>query len=111
MVFKSWSEVLAHVKAGKPISYQAPFDRNPVPVRCVLTGGKRGLPETCDLVRVFPPPGDADPFNANDAHLPRFSAPDDTIDTPGYYCVCGDDHDCNNGCDSDCPACSTNTLN
>ncbi len=76
--FAQWSDVLAHVKAGKPICYQAPFDRRPVNVRCVLTGGKRGDPSTCDLVRVFPPTSDADPFNANAAHLSRFSAPDDS---------------------------------
>lgn len=62
--FDTWTQVLAHVKAGRPTWYRAPLDLLPtrVFVRVVVAG----------RVRVDARAFDCDPFDADADHLARF---------------------------------------
>lgn len=60
--FQAWPEVIAHVKAGLPLFYQAPMDRYPVSIRAKVRGS---------TLRVHPPTSAADAFTADEKHLDR----------------------------------------
>jgi len=62
--FTTWVELIDHVRAGYPLWYQAPLDYRPVLVTAVIR--KDGQ------LRVTPPYSNADPFTADQGHLPRF---------------------------------------
>lgn len=62
--FDTWADVLAHVRAGLAVYYQAPMDYRPVKIRARALGNHK--------IRVYPPSSDVDVFTADSGHLPRF---------------------------------------
>lgn len=66
--FDFWSDVLDHVRAGRPIYYAAPLDRTPHRVQALVNGPRSRT------VRIAPiGHADAfDAFSADHAHLERF---------------------------------------
>ena len=63
--FETWSAVIAHVRSGKPIWYQAPLDARPVSILATVRG------ENPRKVRVSGS-RDYDTFFADSGHLDRF---------------------------------------
>lgn len=62
--FKTWAELLDHIRNGEPVYYHAPMDYRPVRVAAYIRRGGK--------IRVIPPTSDADPFMADRSHLDRF---------------------------------------
>lgn len=75
--FQAWDEVIAHVRRGEPLYYWPPMDVRPTRVdaghyrtQVVLKNDDRGNGVT--VLRIEPPPREADPFEADADHLDRF---------------------------------------
>ena len=72
--FATWERLLAYVKRGNPVWYQAPLDVRPTR----LTQGKKpfGYEPRARTVRIYPPgrgkARTSDPFTADAGHLDRF---------------------------------------
>lgn len=69
--FDTWQEVLEHVRAQKPVWYQAPLDRTPMRLSYKVPE-HYGVRIQGNAVRIQPPKYAADPFRADDRHLDRF---------------------------------------
>jgi hypothetical protein len=79
--FGSWSEVMAHAQAGRPLYYQAPLNHQ---ATRFLPGSNQSFSYQAKgrTIRMWPPGSTgrgksrtADPFNADSKHLDRFSHP------------------------------------
>ncbi len=58
---------------------------------------------SCTMLEVFQPA--TMPDNAIDMREAHDAM--QAVNTPGFDCICGDDHDCRStGCDENCPACN-----
>lgn len=74
-VYRTWHEVMEAARAGEPLYYQAPMDRNPTRFTAGKGAGKVA-PWTYKVmprgIRLTPLKSTADPFTATADHLERF---------------------------------------
>jgi hypothetical protein len=65
--FQTWQQVIDYVDRNGWVYYHAPLDYRPVRVVAKVKRRRSGC-----VIRVTPPTRDADPFDADEAHLNRF---------------------------------------